>query len=65
MLPPTSGFIGLSLAINNFKDVSCFGFDFYESKADHYFEDVVKYERKDVHPLNIERSFFEFLIQCI
>ena len=60
-LHPTSGFIGIALALAHFDEVSCFGFDFYGGDNDHYFEDVIKYDRSIVHSLDKEKEFVCYL----
>jgi len=60
-LHPTSGFIGISLALAHFDKVTCVGFDFYKGINDHYFENVVKYDRNIVHSLDAEKEFTNYL----
>jgi hypothetical protein len=59
-LQPTSGFIGIILALVHFENVSCYGFDFYGGDNDHYFEDVIKYNRNH-HSLDKEKEFVYYL----
>ena len=57
---PTSGVIGVVLALSFFRKIHVTGFDFYESKTDHYFEEVEKYDRS-CHHLDKEKELFNFL----
>ena len=60
-LQPTSGFIGIILALSHFDKISCFGFNFYDAGNDHYFEDVIKYDRSIVHSLDKEKEIVLYL----
>ena len=60
-LDATSGFIGIILGLSHFHKVSCFGFDFYNGDTDHYFEDVVKYDRNQAHDMKEEKKIVSYL----
>ncbi|MCB0353459.1 MAG: glycosyltransferase family 29 protein [Bdellovibrionales bacterium] len=58
----TCGFLGVVYALKFFSKVTCFGFDFYEGKDDHYYEQVKKYDRS-CHDMSFEKNFMLTLAQ--
>ena len=62
---PTSGIIGIFIAKNMFKKVSCFGFSFYEDpwESKHYFENIKPYAQSKSHTLDKEKDWVHELNQ--
>ena len=60
---PTTGMIGLLIALKYFKKISCFGFTFYEEddwSKKHYYEEVTPYDMKS-HSFSREKQIFSEL----
>jgi hypothetical protein len=60
---PTTGLVGLLVALKYFKKISCFGFTFYEEtdwSKKHYYEDITPYEMTS-HSFLQEKQLFSEL----
>ena len=57
---PTTGFIGLMLALKYFNKINCFGFSFYEENTKkHYYEEVKPYDMSS-HRFDMEKQIFKY-----
>tara|TARA_R110002020_G_scaffold423996_5_gene633147 strand:- start:19 stop:729 length:711 start_codon:yes stop_codon:yes gene_type:complete len=57
---PTTGFVGLLLALKYFEKISCFGFTFFEEKdwtKKHYYEEITPYDMSS-HTFQREKQIF-------
>jgi|TARA_R110000824_G_scaffold668_12_gene4155 hypothetical protein len=58
---PTTGLIAVLLSLANFKNISCYGFDFYGSEKHHYWEDSIPQDRTVCHSLDEEKEIMYYL----
>jgi len=57
---PTTGFIGLMVALKYFTEINCFGFSFFEEEdwsKKHYYEEIKPYDMSS-HTFDKERQIF-------
>ena len=64
-IEPSNGMIGTFLAMSLFKEVSCFGFSFYDDpwETKHYYEDMKPYDQSVVHNFTEERDWLLDLVE--
>ena len=58
-IEPSTGMVGVFLAEQAFKEVSCFGFSFYEEswESRHYYENLKPYDQSVCHSFNLEKDW--------
>ena len=60
---PSCGMVGVYLALLQFEEVSCFGFNFYDEpwESKHYYEDMKPYDIHASHSFDYEKKWIEGL----